>query len=648
MIDLSLNPNLTELSESEPLVFLVHSATEADWEKSLQQVRHQFPHSVLILIDEKNLVGNSLAAILQKVEFVLTPGLVSSQDELIHRAAEIAVERLRLEGIFRSSSQQFREIERHQESLQREAEDRAVHIRATEVEEEFRLRRVRQLIHWIRELSHSTSLEEVLLLLRSELKPLHSIVDTFLLMELEPGRILFHRIARGQSLESKVAASVAASVAAAQSHPLVMPKSANTFLDVGWSQRVADICGRPVGRLLPVVLSTPLIRKLGFPTAQVQLLIESTFNAREAKAFFEDQRERLKSLSITVDRILLEGELTRYSYRWEKTFDGLVEPLAIIDREDQLVRSNLAFSDRTRQGKCFDLFQGKAERCQGCPVPLVEGSNAPAMSVVKRGERVYEVHSYPIFLGRKDQASNYVNLYVDVTNKRELTQKFIQNEKMSALGLLAGHIAHELNNPLTGLRSMAQLLAAEMEHEPQLKADFLEIEKAAARSEKVIRHLLEFADLEGKHEEWIELEEVVHRTLPLMKMTTRNHRMNLNLNAPARKVHVQVHLLQQVIFNLVTNACQAMNKSGTLLIETGMGPGKHEVYLKVEDNGPGVPLEIQKKIFEPFFTTKKEGEGTGLGLSLSKDIVQRAKGRIELKSSVGQGTAFTIILPGDE
>lgn len=646
VIDLLESPNLTELSESDPYVFLVHSDSEAAWQKSLQQIRHQFPHSVLILIDGKNQVGNSFSAILHKIEFVVTPGLSASLDELIQRAAEIAVERLRLEGIFRSSSQQFREIERHQESLQREAEDRAVHIRATEVEEEFRLRRVRQLIHWIRELSHSTGLEEVLLLLRSELKPMHSIVDAFFLMELEPGRILFHRIARGQSLESKVTAAVTTSQTHNQS--LAMPKSANTFLDVEWSQLAADICGRPVGRLLPVVLSTPLIRKLGFPTAQVQLLIESTFNAREAKAFFEDQRERLKSLSITVDRILLEGELTRYSYRWEKTFDGLVEPLAIIDREDQLVRSNLAFSDRTRQGKCFDLFQGKSERCQGCPVPLVAQTNASAISEVKKGERVFEVHSYPIFLGRKDQASNYVNLYVDVTNKRELTQKFIQNEKMSALGLLAGHIAHELNNPLTGLRSMAQLLAAEMKHEPQMMADFLEIEKAAARSEKVIRHLLEFADLEGKNEEWIELEEVVQRTLPLMKMTTRNHRMNFRMQAPARKVYVQVHLLQQVIFNMVTNACQAMSKSGTLLIETGVGPGAHEVYVKVEDNGPGIPPEIQKKIFEPFFTTKKEGEGTGLGLSLSRDIVQRAKGRIELKSAIGEGTTFTIILPGDQ
>ena len=101
--------------------------------------------------------------------------------------------------------------------------------------------------------------------------------------------------------------------------------------------------------------------------------------------------------------------------------------------------------------------------------------------------------------------------------------------------------------------------------------------------------------------------------------------------------------MQQVVFNLVNNACQAMGDSGELTIATGAMEG--EGYLSVKDNGPGIALDQQERIFESFYTTKKPGQGTGLGLSMSRKIVEKFGGRIELQSNLGQGSSFTIFLP---
>jgi two-component system NtrC family sensor kinase len=105
-------------------------------------------------------------------------------------------------------------------------------------------------------------------------------------------------------------------------------------------------------------------------------------------------------------------------------------------------------------------------------------------------------------------------------------------------------------------------------------------------------------------------------------------------------------LLQHVIFNLVNNACQAMQKKGQLTIQTEFDSATQEVKFTVKDTGPGIPPEIRKKIFTPFFTTKKEGQGTGLGLSLSREILRRMGGEISFETEVGIGTEFIVKLPG--
>lgn len=630
-------PGLEKIA-THPIVFF---GTDADprWADKITDLRRKVPHASVVLLLATPAPEVFARAVAVGVDYLaLPPGGAPEFSLLVERAVESSVNLLRKEGLLRTSSREVREFERMQESLEKMVEERTFHIQASLEEEEKSLQNVRTLIRWIRDLSQSTSLEEVLLLLKGELKPLHAVADSSLVVDLGEGQRILYSLARGQLMTQPLGAGIPEIPVPAEGED----RRARGNLDVAWSQAFANLLGRPAGRIIAVSLDVPLIRRLGFPQAKAHLLIENSFSAREQRAFFDEQGERVRSLAITVDRILLEDELTRYSYRWERTFDGLAEPLAIIDARDAVVRSNRSFSDRSRHGPCYELFQGRKDRCPGCPIPAVLASRSAQKGEVRKGDRVYEVHSYPIFLGRKDVPSNFVSLYVDVTNKRDLTQKYIQTEKMSALGLLAGHIAHELNNPLTGLRSMAQLLAAEAPAGSQLQADFKEVEKAAARSEKTIRHLIEFVDMEGKDVDWISLDEIVERTLPLLKMTTRNHNVQLSLNAAGGKIRVHAHLLQQVVFNLITNACQAMEKNGTLTITTSAGPAGR-LTLSIADTGTGIPPEIQTRIFEPFFTTKPAGLGTGLGLSLSREIVERFGGVIALFSEPGKGSRFDII-----
>jgi signal transduction histidine kinase len=219
----------------------------------------------------------------------------------------------------------------------------------------------------------------------------------------------------------------------------------------------------------------------------------------------------------------------------------------------------------------------------------------------------------------------------------------LQNEKMGAIGMLAGNIAHELNNPLTGLRSLSQVLLQEADQKTNLYSDLVEIEKAAARSQRIIKNLLDFSKGEDQPAEDISVDEIVERTLPMLKSALRTHRLEVDLETLDKSVHVEPHLVQQVVFNLVNNACQAMKDSGRLAITSKFAQDK--VYLEVEDTGPGIPEDIQRRIFEPFFTTKKEGHGTGLGLSMSKSIIEKFGGTIEVHNVEPHGARFVIVLP---
>ena len=216
---------------------------------------------------------------------------------------------------------------------------------------------------------------------------------------------------------------------------------------------------------------------------------------------------------------------------------------------------------------------------------------------------------------------------------------------MSAVGLLAGNIAHELNNPLTGLRSLSQVLLQEVPESEQLHRDLKEIEQGVQRCEEIIHSLLNFSNVGSDSRiRKTDLGKLTASTLSFLKSAMRDHSTQIELGEEAFWVQVEPHMMQQVIFNLVNNACQSMTEPGELRIEIKEESGA--VHLSVTDRGRGIRPDHLPHIFDPFYTTKEEGQGTGLGLSMSRTVVESFGGKIVVETQVGQGTTFTVTLPG--
>jgi|GEM_PF-1042934 len=542
-------------------------------------------------------------------------------------------------ALMREASKQNRELEKLTIGLEKTVEDRTEGIARAKELTENQLDQVRHLIRLTKDLSQNISFEEIMSLIRREVRGFAKLGDPILLLQTSTLDFEVLSFRSGILLESRFAGQFG-------------PPGPKATADKALSRKLANLLGRPFMPVMAFPLEVRLIQKYGFESAAAVLCFESSLIDSEQDSFFNEFEKILRPVGMAVDRAFLEREMTIHSLRWERTFDGLRDPIAVIDHNQQVLRSNSKFSDRLIHRKCHQSFAKSEAICQGCPLEKVLATGQLQSALLNIEGRQFQVNSYPIFLAPSQAPSSVVNQYIDVTHSREIYARMLQSEKMSALGLLAGNIAHELNNPLSGIRNLTQVLVAEtvnMKNSEGLQADLLEIEKATVRSQKIIRNLLDYSG-EGEHEVvLIDLAEVVEKTLPLLKTVLRTHRLNLQLEGRTAKVKVDPHLLQQVVFNLVNNACQAMLQTGQLTIATGVakeGEGGREstAYLRVSDSGQGVPQALRDKIFAPFFTTKTEGQGTGLGLSLSRDLVRRFGGELSLKE-VGPGACFEVTLP---
>ena len=216
---------------------------------------------------------------------------------------------------------------------------------------------------------------------------------------------------------------------------------------------------------------------------------------------------------------------------------------------------------------------------------------------------------------------------------------------MASIGMLAAGVAHEVNTPLAGISSYTQLLREQVDDAPQ--AALLEkIEKQTFRAAKIVNNLLNFSRSAGAEMEPLDVNKIVLDVLSLLEHQLEKSRIKVRkeLLSDLPAVRGNENRLQQVFFNLVLNARDAMPSGGWLTLETRADEGD-TVVLEVRDTGVGIKREDIKRIYDPFFTTKGIGRGTGLGLSVSYGIVQEHGGAIFVDSTPGLGTRFQVALP---
>lgn len=249
-------------------------------------------------------------------------------------------------------------------------------------------------------------------------------------------------------------------------------------------------------------------------------------------------------------------------------------------------------------------------------------------------------------LYRESQAQ--LERLLNMVEELERTQaQLVQSEKLASVGLLAGGIAHEINNPLTVILGRAEMMLLEEGIPDNLHGDLEIIRIETARIAEIVRNLLVFSrDSANIALEPLDVSEVIRRSLALVEHQFELDEIEIVKDLSPDLPHIRANRgqLEQVITNLFINAMQAMTEGGTLTVRTFCA-GPSEVGVEVTDTGCGIPQDALGKIFEPFFTTKSEGQGTGLGLAVAYGIIQRHGGQIGVDSKEGEGAQFTITLP---
>lgn len=372
---------------------------------------------------------------------------------------------------------------------------------------------------------------------------------------------------------------------------------------------------------------------------------------------YNDQHEPIALLGISEDiTAIRESERERRNLirAIEQTTDGVV----ITDAEGTIEYVNPAFERLT--GYSLAETVGKN--------PRILKSGQVSMTTYKNlWETILSGRTFRgIFTNRKKNADTYVTeitispirdpggvithfvaVQKDITEQVRLERAVAQTEKLAAVGQLAAGIAHELNNPLSGIMGYSQLLLDDSSLTPQQREDLNTILTQSQRCRNIIQNLLQFSRPKLPKTEQVSLPTLIQTTLQLLnyELSTSGIRITSDLPGETPMVIMDPDAMQQILINLITNARHALEGRHDGEIRLRLSHETNLVRLEVEDNGPGIPKEIQSKIFNPFFTTKEPGKGTGLGLSICHSIMQRHQGHIYVESEEGKGARFILMFP---
>jgi two-component system, NtrC family, sensor kinase len=235
-------------------------------------------------------------------------------------------------------------------------------------------------------------------------------------------------------------------------------------------------------------------------------------------------------------------------------------------------------------------------------------------------------------------------------------RKLLQSDRMASLGQLAASVAHEINNPISGVLNLSMLMQRILQDDgipanriEDFRKYLSQVISETSRVGRIVTDLLSFSRRSKPQNTSADLNTIVKMTLSLVSHKLKLANVALHLDLPEKLPLLQCDhsQMQQVVLNLVMNAAEATIKNGRgeVWIATRSVPGEPAVVLEVRDNGEGIPQEVTSKIFDPFFTTKEEGKGVGLGLAVVYGIVEAHHGDIEVRSEVGRGAVFTVTLP---
>lgn len=400
----------------------------------------------------------------------------------------------------------------------------------------------------------------------------------------------------------------------------------------------------------------------------LSFVLDLTQDPEHAKALQETLPDSVEVLSGLSAALLLdalssdkhcetcERDLAYTRSLFTTIFDEVEEDIILMDKDGRIVDMNKNAYERKQTSKeellgtlCWEL-EGREFCCEHvdgvCPLKQTlqtgkKSENVHSFVDEKGRMRFFRVYTYPIF--SEDRALTHVmEIRRDITRRTNLEQRLQQTEKMAAIGELSTYIAHEIRNPLFAIGGFANSLLRSDSLDDTTREKVSIILEESKRLDKILKSTLNFARPTEAKEGQVDLNKVVKETMNLLNLGLERKGIHLTVDTDDHIAMVKgdPELLKQCLINMVKNAIEAMPDGGNLAIQTGFS-GKH-IFLNVEDTGRGIPKDFRIKVFNPFFSTKEKG--AGLGLAMTKKIIEEMGGEVELHSSVDHGTKVSLLL----
>jgi PAS domain S-box-containing protein len=363
----------------------------------------------------------------------------------------------------------------------------------------------------------------------------------------------------------------------------------------------------------------------------------------------------IRSIYHAMERKQADEAIRQAAQEWRETFDSISDMISILDKDSKITRVNKAFADFVGMkpaeviGKtCYELVHGTKKPPQECPYYRTLKTKKPAVAeLFEPSLNVYLVASTSPIFDEKGRVVGSVHIARDITEQKKVQERIVVSDRLITVGEMASGIAHELNNPLTGVIGLSQLLVGK-DMPDAIRKDVETICSEAQRAATIVKNLLTFA---RKHTPTRQPTQTNNIIEDVLKLRSYEHRINniqveRQLDTELPEIMADYFQIQQVFLNIILNAEGAMaeaHNQGTLTITTERVNGN--IKVSFTDDGPGIPRENLSRLFDPFFTTKEVGKGTGLGLSICYGIVSEHNGKIYAESKTDKGATFIVELP---
>ena len=449
------------------------------------------------------------------------------------------------------------------------------------------------------------------------------------------------------------------------------PDIAIMDLNLPDGRSVEVLTSPPESGLFPVVVMTAFGNEQVAVAAMKLGALDYIVKSPEVLADMPHIVERVRrEWELLQERKRMEAAVIRSKKEWERTFDTVPDLTMLTDLDYRIIRLNKPMA--TRLGStpqqlvgrsCYEVVHGLSAPPDFCPhvKMIASGNEERAEYFEKHLKGTFDVIVTPL----RDEAGEFVgSVHVahDITERKQadeerknLLEQLVRSEKLAAVGELISGVAHEINNPLTGILGLSELLLLENKDNlnEDTKKDLKSIYESSERIKKIVANLLRFARKEAPVKKDTNINELLDTVLNIRsyEMKVRNVELKKNYQPDLPLVIADSSQLEQVFLNLIVNAeyaIHAKGKAGTLTITTSLQekqPEDQKVIIEIADTGAGIPENVLTKIFNPFFTTKPAGEGTGLGLSVSYGIIKEHGGEIGVRNQTEGGAVFIIELP---